>query len=209
MNAGLASLTYLKIQLLAEKHRIDAAYDAPLTAIGLGVALLMEKFCNRQFERTVDATVEFPGDRDTLCVPRLPLESISALALASDYATGFEATDLTWIASVDNRSGVVQFTGNLGTHLQRARLTYTGGWWWDTSEDASGALPSGATALPADVLLAWVMQCKKCWEVFDAQGTGIAKGGSNVSILGLSLAGLDLLPLVKQTLQPHIRYALS
>jgi hypothetical protein len=209
MNAGLSSLTFLKSQLLAERLRDDESYDAALTAIGQGVAAAFDRHCNRHLARAVDDEVIFPADRLSLCLPRYPVAAVTSIEVAVDYATGFADSDLSFIASLDKASGLLNFTAALGGRLEQGRITYTGGYWFDTSEDASGTLPTDATALPADILLAWIEQCKKVWEVYDPQGTGIAKGGSNVALVGLSLAGLELLPTVKQTLAGHVRYAMA
>lgn len=209
MNAGFATLTYLKSALLAEALRTGPEYDAALTAIGQGVAEQFEKFCNRQFYRTEDATVEFTAAREAFTLPRYPVEEVTFIEIQSTYAAGWAAQSLSLISNVTLKSGVVRFGGTLGSDDDLVRLTYTGGYWWNTNEEATDTMPAGATALPAGLLLSWIEQCKKVWEVYDPLGTGLGKGGSNVAILGLSLAGLELLPTVKQTLAPHVRYQLT
>jgi hypothetical protein len=191
MNAGFSSLKELKAALLAEVLRDGVEYDDALTTIGLGVVVQFEKFCNRAFIRTVADTAKFSAARETI-------------AIQSDYATGWVAESLGLIANVNLMSGVVRFGGVLGTDLDQVRLTYTGGYFWNTNEDSTDALPTGATALPADLKLAWIEQCKKIWEVYDPLGTGLGKTATESL-----LTNLELLPTVKQTLTPHVRYQLT
>lgn len=211
MNSGFSPLSTLKAHLLAEAQRQFTDYDAALTAIGTGVAAAFEKFCNRKFQRTEDDTVTFTAAREVFILPRYPVEEVSAIALQVQYSDGFVAQSISQILNVHLASGVVRFGGTLGSDLDLVQLTYTGGYWWSTTEEADGteALPDGATALPADLFEAWLLQCKKVWQVNDPLQTGIATGGANVQLVGLSLAGLELLPLVKQMITPHIRYQLT
>lgn len=209
MNAGFSSLKELKAALLAEVLRGGVEYDDALITIGLGVALQFDKFCNRQFTRVEDATVEFTAAREGFTLPRYPVEEVTFIELQTTYEAGWAAQSLSLISNVTLKSGVVRFGGTLGSDSDLVRLTYTGGYWWNTNEDGVDAAPAGAAALPADLKLAWIEQCKKIWEVYDPLGTGLGKGGSNVALVGLSLAGLELLPTVKQTLAPHVRYQLT
>jgi hypothetical protein len=204
MNAGFSSLKELKAALLAEVLRDGVEYDDALTTIGLGVVVQFEKFCNRAFIRTVADTAKFSAARETYTLPRYPVEEVTAIAIQSDYATGWVAESLGLIANVNLMSGVVRFGGVLGTDLDQVRLTYTGGYFWNTNEDSTDALPTGATALPADLKLAWIEQCKKIWEVYDPLGTGLGKTATESL-----LTNLELLPTVKQTLTPHVRYQLT
>lgn len=209
MNAGLGSLTYLKTQLLAEALREGTAYDAALTAIGQGVAAQFEKHCNRYFARTVSDTFTTSADRPHLYLPRLPVESIASVALKSDPTTGFVTQASSAIINSNLESGFVYFGGELGAYWEQIRLTYTGGYWFDQTEDASDSLPAGATALPESLRLAWILQCKKVWEVSDPLGGHIVPSKENLQLVGLSLAGLELVPQAKDILHGFIRYALT
>ena len=209
MNAGFSSLTALKAQLLAEALRQDTSYDTQITALGLGVAGAMEKFCNRKFYRTANDTVIFTADRESFTVPRYPLESIASIHLKTTDAEGWVQQSSTLIITSSATSGVVRFGANLGGETDLIKLTYTGGYYWDITEDDSGSQPSGSTALPGDILFAWILQCKKVWEVMDPVGMKIVPSKNAPQLVGLSLAGLELVPQVKDMLNGHIRYALD
>lgn len=203
----LSSLTFLKSQLLAEALRETTDYDAQLQSLGAGVAGQFEKHCNRKFPRTVDDTFICPADRDFVYLPRTPIEEIASVELkTSDEGDWAEQSG--FIINSDFDSGYVRFA-NLGLDYARLRFTFTGGFWFDTSEDGSGTIPESALALPADLKLAWLLQCKKVWEVTDPLGTKIVPSKDAVQLVGLSLAGLELIPQVKQILEGYKRYALA
>ena len=204
MNAGFSTLKVLKAHLLAEVLREDTSYDAAITAIGQGVALQFESFCNRKFERMEDAAV-FTADREGYVLPRYPVEAISAVAMQFTLAGGYEDQSLSLVQQLNYQSGLMHFGGTLGGSADLVRITYTGGYWWNQNEGAVDALPEDATALPADIQTAWLLQCEAVWDMRDKLGTGIAGAPKAKQALG----ELELLPLVKQMLQGRIRYQLT
>ena len=72
---------------------------------------------------------------------------------------------------------------------------------------AAAATQAGATALPDDLKLAWLLQCEHVWKLRDAQGVSLAeKAGTSPA---LTLAGANLVPEVKAILDGYVRYSLS
>jgi hypothetical protein len=211
MDLGLGNLISLKRHLLAPDLQAEATWDNMIVDIGRGVAAHFERFCNRLWAYTVGEIDEFTADRQSWILRRAPVVSITSVEGRDDLAAGWVSLGavnsvlINWGA----KSGLVDFGAVQGDHATRLRITYTGGYWYDTTEDATGVQPVGSTALPAHVRAAWLLQCEKVWEVIDPLGTGIAKGGSNVQLVGLSLAGLELIPGVKQMLMPEKRYAVT
>lgn len=209
MNAGLSNLKTLKDHLLAEVLREGTDYDATLLAIGTGVANQFEKFCNRKWVWTEGDLVAFTAARTHFVVPRFPVHEVTKIEIMAAYDMGWNEQTMDLVKNVHAESGIVRFGSTLGDEDEQVRLTYSGGYWWNINEDAIDSMPDGATALPADLLLAWFLQCRKVWEVSDVLGGGIAKGGSNVALVGLSLAGLDIVPQVKEILRGHIRFQMT
>lgn len=204
----LGSLNYLKGQLLAEALRVDTAYDDALQTIGAGVAGQFEKFCNRKFARVENDTATCSADRDHFYLPRYPFEEITEVAKQSDAATGFVILESA-IQNTDAQTGLVFFNSRQGLWWETLRFTYTGGYWFDTSEDESGAMPDGATALPGDLQLAWVLQCRVCWQAIDKIGQDITKTGSSSQFVTGTLAGLSLNDQVKDILNAYRRFQIT
>jgi len=209
MNAGLGNLTELKAQLLAEALRVDTGYDAVLLAIGRGVAGQFDTFCNRKLARAEGDTYTVTADREQYYLPRYPVESVSQVELKTDEATGWvvQADDI--ILTKNPASGMVYLGSAYGPYYAHIRFTYTGGYWFDETEENNDTLPTGATALPADVKLAWILQCRAVWQSIDKLGTDILKTGSSAAQAAASVSGLDLVSAVEKALQKHIRYAMT
>ena len=204
MNAGLTNLKTLKTHLLAEKLREDTSYDDALTALGLGVAAAFERYCNRKFARVEDDTDIFSAQRTIWVLPRYPLESVDEIAFKFAGQTDWTDQSSTLLLNVNNASGMVHFGGLLGGPDDYVRLTYTGGYWWNTNEDTEDTIPTGATALPDDLKLAWLLQCKKTWESYDANGTRIAREAAKNAAPSM-LVDLELIPAVTAMLAQHRR----
>jgi len=163
MNAGLSNLISLKRRLLLASDVAASTYDDAVKAVGLGVAGLLEATCDRKFERLTGQIHEISGNRTYVVVPRYPLESVASVQVRESAAAGWTTVDPSNYNFVGD-AGLVTFlthqTGAMGT----LRVTYTGGFWWDTSEDFSMTKPTGATEIPAGLLQAWVMGCKAVWD---------------------------------------------
>lgn len=202
MNAGLANLATLKAFLLPASLRSGTDDDATITAIGLGVAGLIEGYCGRVFLRATGVTDVFAADRAQFLLSRYPVEAITKFELKSDEATGFvEQTLATYPRAIDLPNGIVTLSGDAGRYYEQLRVTYTGGYWWDITEDNSGSLPNGATALPKALQLAWLMQCQHVWSALDKVGAALAEAPGKAT----ALDSLKLSPVVQQMLADYIR----
>lgn len=208
MNAGLSNLYTLKQQLLAEALRASTKYDAQLQAIGTGVAGLLEKFCNRKFARVEGDTFICSADREAVYLPRYPVEDLTAVALKSDETVGWE-TQTSFVLNRNDVSGHVYWGGYAGPDYAQLRFTYTGGYWFDETEENEDTLPTGATAIPGDLQLAWLLQCRIVWQSIDKLGQDIIKTGSSATTQIGQLAGLALNDQVKELLQGYRRYQLT
>ena len=207
MNAGLANLDVLKRHLLPASLRGDAAYDLPLTTLGLGVAARLERVANRLWQRTVGETWECSAQRYVFVLPRYPIESISSIEIRSMASDAWVALSLPQvIGELDEAAGLVELVAIQGVGPSALRFTWTGGYWWETAEPTDVGYPTtqpvGSTAAPADLRLAWLLQCEAIWSQRDKLGTGISAAPGERSKLG----DLNLLPDVKDALNRFIRH---
>ncbi len=204
MNAGFSSLTALKANLLAKSLLTNTAYDQVITAIGLGMQGMLETFCSRRFQRAAGDQATFAADRASFLLPRYPVEGVTLVELQLDMADGFVAQDLATVQSFDPASGIVymQAGADAGPYYATVRFTYTGGYWWDTSEDGSGVMPAGATELPDELQQAWLLQCQEAWAKRDKIGVNIADKPES------KLSDLKMLPIVKEMVSDYKRMSL-
>ena len=206
MNAGFSNLKTLKRELLLPADATKSDSDASVAALGLGVAAMFQVFCNRKFGSVVGDTFEIGADRYSLVVPRYPIEAISKVEVRYAISDG-------WVVQPgmpDNylpEAGLVQFCVPLGVWPNTARVTYTGGYWWDTGEVTPDTMPEGAWALPEDLRAAWVMQCRWFWERRSI--TDRAKAGFTDAIAekGFAATEDDLLLSVRHVLDAYRRIA--
>lgn len=175
-------------------------FDSALTSLGLGVALMMERFCARQFTRLSGAVEKFSANNLTFSLSRYPLESVSSIVLV-DAQSADTTTITSDVMRTDLGAGLVHFDTVPGTQHDGVTITFTGGFWWDTTEDASGSLPSGATALPADLLLAFFLQMKAVCESQNIFGTAAVESDTKAA----AKASLELTPAVQSILQTYRR----
>lgn len=211
MNCGLANLDTLKTLLLAEGLRVRDEYDTQLAALGRGVAAAIEQACNRQLAYATGAVFECTADRSYVALPRFPLVSLAEVAVRAS-ATG------AWVSqgaidavcqSISNSSGLVEFGGVQGSYLQRLRVTYTGGFFFETleptDEDYPTEVPEDAAELPADLRHAWVLQCQAeimATRLLDGQAAAVPQDGTGV----VKATGMSLPERVQQMLKPFVRY---
>lgn len=210
MNAGFSNLTDLKAQLLAASLRSRTDWDVQLRALGLGVAGAIAGHCARQFAREVGDFYVTGGGRMSLILPRYPVEAVSLVETRDSVADDWEdatAEVHDWQPS----SGLVQFRSALAQGGQ-IRVTYTGGYHWETKEPADAgyptAKPAGAASIPEAVVAAWQLQCEALWRAKDKLGTKIkdepdSQGGP------AALTNIELIPAVQAMLRPFVRYALA
>jgi hypothetical protein len=208
MISGLTNLSTLKAWLLPASLVDGGDYDDHIAVIGKGVAGQLESHCNRKFARTLGDVFECTADREHLVLPRYPVEQIISLEMQFSLAEGWQAqtplTDVIWNQALDR--GLVYFGFRQAPNvLWRMRLTFDGGFWIDDTEDNSGTLPDGATAMPDSLLLAWKLQCEHVWQQRDKLGISVGEKPATSP----ALAAIELLPAVKDHLREFIRYTLT
>ena len=204
---GLGSLIELKRHLIAN-NTAETTYDTTITELGRGVARGIDRFCNRQMARVAGATYDTAAEVDHIYLPRFPVESVASISLKTSQVDGFVALDSTVILNRDDSSGLVMFGAPLSDRTGILRVTYTGGYWFDTTEDGTGVMPAAATLLPYDVSFTWKTQCRRLWELLDKLGTGLAQLDRNRSAEEI-LSSYKFIDGVKEFLIPFIRYAMT
>lgn len=199
MTAGLSNLATLKAHLLTPALAASSDYDARIAAVGAAMLGLIEQHTGRRIARKVGDTLALPGGRTVFVLPRLPIEQITALEAREELAEPW--TDcLSALDYYDPESGVVRLTQPPGTRRGQLRVTWTGGYWFEQLEPANTGypttMPEGATALPAELQAAWLLQCGHAWRVIDQLGTAIAEEPAKAA----DLPQIDLLPAVAKSL---------
>lgn len=213
MNAGLCNLATLRRHLLGASLGDDRTHDEVLLAIGLGVAAMFEQRTGRRFGYVEEDTIEVTGDRSHFILPRYPIVEVTEVAFrASDAETYAVQTGQPWRSH--NAAGIIHFGGELGSFDSYLRITWTGGFFWETLEPDEEGYPSAApdpapVALPADLLAAFLIHCRTVWQTLDKTGMDILKTGSSSQFVTGSLGMLDFAPQVTQTLTDYRRYQLS
>ena len=206
MNAGFSNLKKLKGELLLPADFAKPDNDAFIAALGLGVAAMFDSFCGRKFQRLENAVDQCSADRSFFVARWYPIESIASVEVRRDFATGFVA-ETGQPYNINEQTGMIYFGAILGLLSDTVRITYTGGYWWDTEETTPATMPEGATALPEDLRAAWVMQCRWFWERRSI--TDRAKAGFSEAIADKGFAGVeeDLLLSVRNVLATYRRFA--
>lgn len=195
LSAGFQTLDDLKARLMPAAGADETEWDAKLAAVGLAVAQAFGRYCDRAFDRAVDAVDEFAARATAWTLRRYPVESISAMALV-DRDGGTAAYDVA-DARLMKRSGLLEIPYFIGSEDQHLRITYTGGYWLDDG----GAQPAGSTALPADVIEAYVAQAQHWAELRGIFSDAAMREGDDRG----ALATLALLPAVRTLLNPYRR----
>lgn len=202
MNAGLSNLLTLKKYLLPSTWQDVTAEDDAILAVGLGMAGLLEGHCARKFQRTVGATQEFDAAACIVQLERFPLETFTSLELQTEPGGDWE--DVTDSILRHMKSGMVKIDGPLASEgFATLRATFTGGFWWDTTEDDTGSLPSGATAIPAALQMAWISQCVAVYARMKNDGITAALANGSAAAASAFINGIELLPVVEKMVQPY------
>lgn len=204
MNAGFSNLAFLKSKLLLASDAAGTDYDDAVAALGLGVAGMFESLTDRKFARVSGATHEAPADRYMVSVPRYPIEEITAFDLRENLNEGWVAQALP--DNFNSLAGLVQFFTPPSIAPAMLRLTYTGGYWWDTSEDSSGVLPAGAEAIPQALVQAWVIACRFFWDRQSIEERAKA-GFTDKELERFVTADSELPKIVTATLDKFRRFA--
>jgi hypothetical protein len=213
MNCGLGNLFTLKAHLQGIVLADETRFDDVVQAIGLGVAAQMENFCDRKLARVAGDTFVSPADRASFILPRYPVEAVTLVEFKADETIGWVsgAGNVPAVQSLSSPSGLVYLGDGAdpGKYWSQVRFTFTGGYWFETLEPADdgypSALPAGAAALPADLLLAWLTQCRRVWSAFDKLGTKIV---DNSQAASAALAALDWTPESREILARYRRMTL-
>lgn len=206
VDLGLGTLGQLKRFLLNSGIVAETTYDEAIAFIGRGVANLIDRQCNRTFKRGASITEDFRGGTDLVLLARYPVETVASIGLKSVGESIF-TTQATVVDTFALDSGVLLLTGSIGSERDQLRVTYTGGYWYDTSDDDTGVMPAEATLLPADVKMTWLMECQHAWQSRDALGIQHA-GQDGGALLNTRLGILELSPMSKAALEPYQRLML-
>lgn len=202
MDAGFSNLSYLKDRLLLASDAAGSAYDDAVLALGRSVASFFEVHCDREFARVVNHVYEAPADRSYVIVPRYPIESVSSAEVRDNLVDGWKAQE---VLNILPDSGMVYFVGDIGIYGSTAKITYTGGYWWDTSEDGSQTQPSGSNAIPQGLVLLWAQFCKYLWDRSSIENS--AKAGFSTELEKFITKESDLPAFVSNGLHSYRRFA--
>lgn len=197
---GYRPLATLRARLLPADMSDDTSHDADITAIGQGVAAMFDRITGRELKRNAAAKHETPAGNESIVLKSYPVESITSVSLVRGTTTTV-ITDA--VAALQKASGIVDFGGAIGTHLDRMEVVSAGGYWCD----AGDTMPTGATPLPDDLLQAWYLQCRA---QADAENIFRQKGAANNTDKdkrdpALRIDTIDILPAVRRTLQLYMR----
>lgn len=198
---GYRNLSWLKSRLLPAEMADETDYDMEIGQIGLSVAAAFDRFTGRVLRRTVDAVFETAANMECIVVSCYPMEGAPVVSLLTDGMTQDISQS---VLGIQWRAGILWFYGSAGSPWDVLRVTATGGYWC-VDEDLTPAdtLPAGATALPDDILQAWVQQCRA---ICEAENLFRSRGAEKKKVeAGVTLSNLTLLQGVKNALQPHIR----
>jgi hypothetical protein len=206
MDLGLGNLIELKRRLLPATMLAQTTYDGTVAQIGRGVAALFDAHCNRKFARLAGAVEQFNAERMSYILSRYPVETVTTVEERSDMTSGWIALAITdLVENRDDSAGLLQFASIQGIYLDQLRVTYTGGYWYDTTEDGTGVQPGGSALLPYDVKEAWFLQCQEIWDKRDKLGLSlIAKPETNSAV-----GKMQLSEITKTMLQGRLRYQMT
>lgn len=210
MNAGLGNLATLKAFVLPEAMVAQTTFDARMATIGRGAAAAFERFLNRQLAYAVADTFETPANKSYVSLPRFPLVEVIDIAerdTAQDEFASLGAVNEVAL-NISENSGLVEFGVITAPSSSRLRVTYTGGYWFETREPADmgypSAQPAGSTALPEDLKEAWLLHCQKIFERTRALSTaGVKTDDAQTPFLPSTKMDEGIIAM----LEPHRRFA--
>ena len=214
MNAGLSNLATLKAWLLAPAMQAATDYYQQILAIGRGIRGRFEQHCNRKLLRLAGEVEYFPADRTKHVVARYPIETITKIEVQQTLADSWaELENSGLLVNQLNSAGLLYFYGQQGWQRGMMRVTYTGGYFIEelepTDEHFPTAAPTGSTAMPDELLLAWQLQCEHAWTQRDKLGLALAEHPRAHRGVLPALSALELLPDVQALLRSYIRYQMA
>jgi hypothetical protein len=217
MNCGLSNLATLKAWVLPVSLQSNTSYNTKLAIIGGLAAGLFNQFCNRTLQWGVAQQDIFTGDRPEWYVAAYPIAtnndanqspqitSVNMRYFLTDNWTNIVGEPL----QVDATKGKIHFGYTLGRAPLQVQVIYNGGYFYETLEPTDEgyptAQPAGSTALPPEVLGAFLVQCAEVWNKLDKLGAGIAMNPDTITKTGV----LDFSPLAKRVMQAYVRYQMS
>lgn len=201
MNSGFGSTHYLKSLILPPQLRERTEWDDALAALGRGVVAQFQNVCNRTFARMASAIYIRDAACLTVSLSRYPLESVTSISLRLATESLFTLQDSSVIANTDLDAGLIHLAQPLGGTRDQIKIIYTGGYWWNVSEDESDTQPDNSNTVPDDLISAWSQQVQHLVEVTQLLKAQSAQSGKDAP----KTEGLKLLPGVTDILQRHIR----
>lgn len=192
-------LSRLKARVLPAELVKSDRIDERFAALAEGVAAAFDGFTGRTLARGVGVTEIFAGGAGLYLPARYPVESVASVTVRYDDGTTDALTTEDY--TVSKQAGLIRMRHLWGRETDEITVVYTGGYFIDTSEFHDEAVPSGATAIPKDIVDAWVLQCDH-----EARARKLM-GGTSGDDLAAALAQVDLLPRVERVLRTYSRMA--
>jgi hypothetical protein len=142
----------------------------------------------------------FTGDSDFFRLSTFPVE---ASTMTLEYKDSDSDTFATLEYEIlDEKSGLITLATVAGDYSSEVRASYQGGYFVDLAEALDTTLPSGATAMPADLLDAWCLQVQ-----LEAQQRGIFRVGAEASADDSQLEGTqEMSRRVRNVLNKYARF---
>jgi len=154
LDAGFSTLDYLKSRILPDAGIEETQWDTALGKLGLSIAARMQAHTARRFERGTAHVDEFSAWNLSVTLKSYPVETIASVQIRE--TDGTLTTQAASTYALDKGAGLLTFYTVPGTRLERIVVTYAGGFWLDPLTGAT--LPTGATALPDDLLETWISE---------------------------------------------------
>jgi hypothetical protein len=201
LSAGFATTTYLKSRLLPSAAAGDSDWDEAVAALGKSVAAKFDRHCNRGFERIAGQVDIFGAAATAWVLSRYPVETVDTVRTRDTLDAYATITPGNWW--IDKPSGLLETMSDAGNRYEKLVVTYTGGFWLDPRDGTT--LPASATALPDDLLEAWVLQCQHEAESRGLFGSVSFRAQKDASAPKTGNAGL--LEAVTEVLRPFRRFS--
>jgi hypothetical protein len=196
LDAGFTPLFHLKSRILPEAGVDDTQWDAALSALGRSVARRFEAHCNRHLERHTAASEIYSARTLAVSLKAYPVITLTSVQLRA--ADGTLAT-VAATYQLDKGCGLLDFSTPPGSAAERLLLTYDGGYWLDPM-DGTTTLPTGATALPEDILELWLAEVQTQAEARELFGSVALRKEGKTPPAGLSAA-------TTEGLRPYRRFS--